>query len=283
MLHPIKTTIFTLLNQIFGTWVLLYISWLQCLRLSKFKVESPRSTICGRSLRTMTYCINEHSFFLWHCIFCSETVFSTRHCILFLQKRGENIFDSTRFSIFCPLLGGDFLSRRTLAMEAGNTISVLKIKLEVIFLCNSIYPNFRLQKVCFRTIFLLVSSARRSDVAIQILPPCPPDDHLLPPDCSRYSLCERCFWLLWSVLAVALLPACLQRRKEIAREQNYAFHGKPLPLEWRDMACHFYFVSPSKVSNNLAGIRDNKKRILFKRRHLSSWCVSGKGVSCFIF
>lgn len=162
-----------MLNQIFGTWVLLYISWLQCLRLSKFKVESPRSTICGRSLRTMTYCINEHSFFLWHCIFCSETVFSTRHCILFLQKRGENIFDSTRFSIFCPLLGGDFLSRRTLAMEAGNTISVLKIKLEVIFLCNSIYPNFRLQKVCFRTIFLPVSSARRSDVAIQILPPYP--------------------------------------------------------------------------------------------------------------
>lgn len=61
LLHPIKTTIFTLLNQIFGTWVLLYISWLQCLRLSKFKVESPRSNICGRSQNTMTYCISERS------------------------------------------------------------------------------------------------------------------------------------------------------------------------------------------------------------------------------
>lgn len=36
------------------------------------------------------------------------------------------------------------------------------------------------------------------------------------------------------------------------------------------MACHFYFVSPSKVSNNTARIRASKKRILFKRRHLSS-------------
>lgn len=73
-----------------------------------------------------------------------------------------------------------------------------------------------------------------------------------------------------SVLVAGLLPACLQRWKEIAREQNYAFLGKPLPLEWRDMACHFYFVSPSKVSNNIARIRASKKRILFKRRHLSS-------------
>lgn len=59
LLHPIKTTVFTLLNQIFGTWVLLYISWLQCLRLSKFKVESPWSNICGRSQSTITYCISE--------------------------------------------------------------------------------------------------------------------------------------------------------------------------------------------------------------------------------
>lgn len=36
------------------------------------------------------------------------------------------------------------------------------------------------------------------------------------------------------------------------------------------MACHFYFVSPSKVSSNTARIRASKKRILFKRRHLSS-------------
>lgn len=36
------------------------------------------------------------------------------------------------------------------------------------------------------------------------------------------------------------------------------------------MACHFYFVSPSKVSNNTARSRASKKRILFKRRHLSS-------------
>lgn len=77
------------------------------------------------------------------------------------------------------------------------------------------------------------------------------------------------FQLPWSGLAAALLPACLPCRKEIAREQNYAFLGKPLPLEWRDMACHFYFVSPSKASNNIARIRANKKRILFKRRHLS--------------
>lgn len=63
LLHPIKTTIFTLLNQIFGTWVLLYISWLQCLRLSKFKAESPWSNICGRSGSTMTYCIREWVLF----------------------------------------------------------------------------------------------------------------------------------------------------------------------------------------------------------------------------
>lgn len=95
LLHPIKTTIFTLLNQIFGTWVLLYISWLQCLRLSKFKAESPWSNICGRSQSTMTYCISERFFSppLFGIVSSTvKAVCSTSLWILFLQKCGENIF-----------------------------------------------------------------------------------------------------------------------------------------------------------------------------------------------
>lgn len=107
LLHPIKTTIFTLLNQIFGTWVLLYISWLQCLRLSKFKVESPWSNMCGRSLSTMTYCISERGFFLFDVVSSTvEPVFSTSLWILFLQKCGENVSESTRLFYILSVTGG---------------------------------------------------------------------------------------------------------------------------------------------------------------------------------
>lgn len=175
-------------------------------------------------------------------------------------------------------------------MEAGNTIPVLKIKLEVIFLFNSISPNFRLLKVCFPIVFLFSYQIQSLEVVRPInnpddSPPSPLNCHLLPSKLPQVlsvhlSVVSQ---LPGSVLVAGLLPARPQCRKEIAREQNCAFLGKPLPLEWRDMACHFYFVSPSKVSNNIARIRASEKRVLFKRRHLSRRCVSGKGVSRFIF
>lgn len=104
LLHPIKTTIFTLLNQIFGTWVLLYISWLQCLRLSKLRVESPWSNICGRSQSTMIYCISERFFppVLFGIVSSTvKPVCSTSLWILFVQKCGEEHFWIHK--VFCIL------------------------------------------------------------------------------------------------------------------------------------------------------------------------------------
>lgn len=107
LLHPIKTTIFTLLNQIFGTWVLLYISWLQCLGLSKFRVESPWSNICGRSQRTMTYCISEHFFppssLALYLLQWNQCVL-TSCWILFVQKCGEEHFWIQGFLYFIRYL-----------------------------------------------------------------------------------------------------------------------------------------------------------------------------------
>lgn len=248
LLHPIKTTIFALLNQIFGTRVLLYISWLQCLRLSKFKVESPRSNLRGRSLSTVTYCISEHSFFFGIVSSAVKPLFSTRHYILFLQKRGENIFDSTRFSIFCPFLGGDFLSRRTWAMEAGNTISVLKIKLEVIFLCNSISPNFRLQKVCFIIIFLLVSSECRSGVTIQILPLAPQQATC----CPQTAAGILSVWALFLAAAVGFSSgsaACLsaaQKGNSKGTKLCFSWETTPFGMERYGLPLLFCFPLQSK-------------------------------------
>lgn len=107
LLHPIKTTIFTLLNQIFGTWVLLYISWLQCLRLSKFKAESPWSNICGRSGSTMTYCTREcFSPSLWHFIYYSGTsVFHQPLDFIFTEGWGEHFWIHKVFCILSTTCG----------------------------------------------------------------------------------------------------------------------------------------------------------------------------------
>lgn len=55
LFHPTKTATFAWLNQNFGAWVLLYISWLQPYTLSKCEAEITDSNICRRALLTVIY------------------------------------------------------------------------------------------------------------------------------------------------------------------------------------------------------------------------------------
>lgn len=170
----------------------------------------------------------------------------------FYRSVRKNIFESTRFSIFYPLLADNFLSRRTAAMEAGNTIPVLKIKLEVIFLFNSILPNFRLSKVCFPLIFPFPYQIQNSEAISPINNPHHPPStncHLLPPNCCRYFPYRWALFLAAGVSFSSGSAACLSaapKGNSKGTKLCFSWETTPFGMERYGLPLLFCFPLQSK-------------------------------------